>query len=120
MSIDETLIRERDGNQLREVQRSDIGGSGTSELPKRASFNSGIEAGSEVGERVPEEIRESAREMTLADRIKEEHAGEGLVLVDKRTGEILAIEDTTQAILHRTREIDVPSHDLLTVGCYEQ
>lgn len=119
MSIDKTIIGKKDKNQLREVQRSDIGGSGTSESPKPAFFDSGIEGASEAGERVPEEIRESAHEMTLAGRIKEEHAGEGWVLVNKRSGEILAIEDTTQGILRRTRELDVPSHDLLTVGCYE-
>jgi hypothetical protein len=120
MSADETTIQEKDGNQLRDVQKSDIGGSESAKLPNSGLFSSGIEVASEGAERVPEEIRESAREMTLADRIKEKHAGEGLVLVNKQTGEILAIENTTQAILHRTREVNVPSHDLLTVGCYER
>lgn len=109
-------IEKRD-EPIREVDQSDIGGSspeyGSSELIGSSGFLTSERTA------VPERIHEAAQEKSLADKIREEHAGEGMVAINRSTGEIFAISDDLRSMREIFNDSDIPPEERLVISCYE-
>lgn len=120
MATETERLREGDREQIREFQPSDFGGSEPALSRGEGIFHetTRIQEGRRV--EVPAELRESAREKALSEQISEDYSGEGLVAVNKRTGDIIAIADDLRGLRGIFEEIDVPPEDRLVVSCYER
>lgn len=118
MSANNDVKLTGDDGQLRDVQESDIGGSEPSRGLETGLSDPGVQPGLEYDQPISTDGKKANTSRNLAQEIRDEYSN-SFVLVDKQSGEVLAVEDSTQGILESTRHVDVPSSRLLTVNCYE-
>ena len=72
-----------------------------------------------IPENVVDRILERNKREALIDRIQEEYSGEGLVLVNEQTSEVITIAETHHNLAQQTNELDYDDSEALLVRCDE-
>ena len=114
MSTKEFIGREK----FREADASDIG---ASEAPRRESTL--IQETNPLGKsepQIPEEVRRAAHRRSIAERVREDHNGNGYVIIDTGTGEVVAIVDDLREGRSVIESVDLSSDETLIVSCNER
>lgn len=104
--------------KIREAGASDIGGSVPSKTNSPAVDQP--DAITKRDRHVPKEIAKQARRRSLASQIREEHDGEGYVVMNSESGEIIDIVGDLAEGLSVIKSKDISSEDTLVVSCHEQ
>lgn len=98
-----------------------------SDLSRRQSSESAdvFESGSKLAvsdvpmrEALKQALHES-RQRNLAEQVQREHAGEGLVAVNQRTGNVIAVAESMAEMSRELESVNVDPADRLLVRCYE-
>lgn len=118
MTNDGGLLIRGEEQKIRDANASDIGGSeptptGSELIPKSSPTKK-----KEV--HIPEEIREAARERSLARKIRENHGGEGFVLVNTENGRILDIVENLSEARSVIEAENLSADESLVVFCNER
>lgn len=115
----ERTIRPADDEKIREHQPSDIGGSGPEFTKSDQPFQDDRSLLRQTPNKVPDEVVERSRRRSLLEEIRSRHEGEGLVAINQRTGEVLAVADDSREMMEALTESPVPPQDRLVIDCYE-
>lgn len=105
--------------RIREVDPSDLGG-GSSQIGGESRIFEDVDFPRREGGEIPESLREPAREFSLVREIRESHSGEGIVAINKSSGDIIAIEDDLLNLRRAMGDVQVEPEDRLIITCYER
>lgn len=106
--------------QIREFSRNDLSGSKGTIVKSDEDFEPESPFQDEsIPETVVDRIHEKNKRESIIDRIQQEYSGEGLVLVNEQTGEVITIADTHHHLAKKTEELDYDDSKALLVRCDE-
>jgi len=118
MSTKEKEFVKRENQQFREADASDIG---ASEAPRKQSTL--IQENNPLGQsepQVPEEVRRAVHRRSIAKRVREDHDGNGYVIINTGTGDIVGIVDDLREGRSVIESVDLSSEETLIVSCNER
>lgn len=105
-------------NKFRSADASDIRASEPDASEVKFIGEESIFEESEI--RLPDEVREAARKKSLAKEVREEHQGEGFVILDVGTGRIIDVVDDLQGARNILVSSEYRPEETLVVSCYER
>ena len=106
--------------QIREPSETDLSGSKGTIVESTGDFESeSLFQEEHVPESVVDRITKQRERESLTDRIQSKHSGEGLVLVNEETEEIITIADTQHDLAQQTASINYDDSKALLVRCNE-
>lgn len=118
MSSKGGILSEDDEQKIREAEPADIGGSEPSRTEGSLIENDTLVPQSE--HQVPEEIVQEARRRSLANRIREDHQGEGFVIVNTESADIIETVDNLMEARRVLESTNLGPDQTLVVSCYER
>lgn len=118
MSTKKREFVEGDSQKFREADASDIG---ASEAPRKHSTL--VQEDSPLGQskpRVPEEVRRAVHRRSIAERVREDHDGNGYVILNTGTGGVVDIVDDLREGRSVIESADLSSDKTLIISCNER
>jgi len=112
------VLAERNDEKIREVNASDI--SPSEPTKTKSPFVQEDSPMAQSGARIPEGVRQAAHKRSLAQRVREEHDGEGYVIINTQSAEIIDVADDLREATIIIKSAGLPSDNTLIVSCHER
>ena len=112
-----TLV-EGNKQKMRDVNASDI--SPSEPTKTRSPFAQEDNPMAQSESHIPKGVRQAARKRSLAQRVREEHEGDGFVIINTQSTELIDVVDDLHEAHTIIKSAGLPSDDTLIVSCHER